>query len=242
MSNYNYTKFDPSQYDLDSFQGPEIGQKAPDAILKTLGGAPVRLLDFANDFAGDFLVLETGSITCPLFQGRRKGMAALVAAHPDVKFAILYVREAHPGTLRPGHRTEADKRQNAEALQREDGEEREIWLDTLGGNAHMAYGQYPNSVFIINRNGCIVYMADWNNPGATGKALRALKAGKPATGMGMFVPAPPALVLRTLKSAGPGAAADFFDGLPRLIWKNLIKRNLRVLFGKQPRVAPDAIC
>jgi len=238
MSDYNYSKFDASQYDLDHFKGPQIGEKAPDTTLETLTGEKIRLLDFE----GDFLVLEMGSITCPLFQGRRKGMAALVAAHPDTKFAILYVREAHPGSLRPKHKSAADKRGNAEALRAEDGEGREIWLDTLAGEAHMAFGRYPNSLFIINRNGCIIYMADWNNPGATGKALRALKAGRPATGMGMFLPAPPPVVLRTLKSAGPGAALDFFSGLPRLIWKNLIKRNLRVLFGKQPKIAPDAIC
>jgi hypothetical protein len=238
MSGYNYSKFNASQYDLDSFKGPALGQKAPDVTLESLNGAPVRLLDIE----GDFLVLEMGSITCPLFQGRREGMAEIVAQNPDTKFAILYVREAHPGATRPKHHSETDKKNNALALQNEDGEGREIWLDTLEGNAHLAFGQYPNSVFIINRNGCIVYMADWNNPRATAKALKALKAGKPATGMGLFLPARPPVVLRTLKSAGKGAAFDFFSGLPRLAWKNLIKRNLRVLLGKQPKIAPDASC
>ena len=238
MSDYNYSKFEASKYDLDKFKGPQLGRKAPDLELRTLGGETRHLLDFE----GDFLVLEMGSITCPLFQGRRKGMTALNEVYPDTKFAILYVREAHPGSLRPKHACDADKRSNAEALKSEDGEGREIWLDNLEGEAHTAFGQYPNSVFIINRNGCIVYMADWNNPSATGKALSALKAGKPATGMGMFLPAPPPVVLRTLKSAGPGAALDFFTGLPRLIWKNLIKRNLRVLFGKSSDIAPDASC
>lgn len=238
MSAYNYSKFEASKYDLDTFRGPKLGQKAPDVTLETLDGSKQRLLDFK----GDFLVLEMGSITCPLFQGRRKGMTNLVEKNPDTKFAILYVREAHPGSLRPKHSCDADKRSNAQALRGEDGEGRDIWLDSYEGAAHTAFGQYPNSVFIINPLGCIVYIADWNNPRATGKALRALKAGKPATGMGMFKPAPPPVVLRTLKSAGPGAALDFFSGLPRLIWKNLIKRNLRVLFGKSPIIAPDASC
>ncbi len=238
MAGYNYSKFDASQYDLDNFRGPQLGTKAPDMMVETMAGAPHRLLDFE----GDFLVLEMGSITCPLFQGRRKGMAKMVANNPDVDFAILYVREAHPGLNRPKHTSDESKRDNALALQNEDQEGREIYLDGLEGAVHVAYGQYPNSVFIINKNGCVVFLADWNNPRATGKALKALKAGKPATGMGMFLPAPPPVVLKTLSSAGPGAAVDFFSGLPRLAWKNLIKRNLRVAMGKAPAIAPDANC
>ncbi len=238
MSGYNYSNFKESEYDLDNFHGPQLGAKAPGLSLKDLNGNTVKLLDFETEF----LVLEMGSITCPLFQGRRKGMAEVVAANPDIKFAILYVREAHPGQTRPQHKSDADKRANALALENDGGEGREIWLDSLAGEAHIAFGQFPNSVFIINRNGCIVYMSDWNNPRATGKALRALKAGKPATGMGMFVPARPPVLLRTLKSAGPGAASDFFTSLPAMAWKNLIKRNIRVALGKNPAIAPDANC
>lgn len=238
MADYNYSKFEASEYNLDQFLGPKLGDKAPDVVLEQMDGSAQKLMDFE----GDFLVLEMGSITCPLFQGRREGMAGLVDKYPDTSFAILYVREAHPGLNRPKHSSDADKRANAEALQNEDNEGREIWLDGIGGEAHLAFGQYPNSVFIINRNGCIVFMADWNSPRATGKALAALKAGKPATGMGYFIPAKPPIVLRTLKAAGPGATLDFFTGLPRLAWKNLIKRNLRVAMGKTPIIAPDANC
>lgn len=238
MAGYNYDKFDAAGYNLDQFSGPQLGQKAPDVTLERLDGSPQRLLDFN----GDFLVMEMGSITCPLFQARRDGMSGLVAQFPDTQFAILYVREAHPGPLRPKHENDGDKRANAQALQTEDREGREIWLDGIEGAAHTALGQYPNSVFIINQNGCIVFMADWNNPRATGRALTALKAGKPAPGMGMFLPPKPPVALRTLKAAGPGAIADFFAGLPRLIWKNLIKRNLRVAMGKTPKIGPDATC
>jgi len=238
MAGYNYTKFEAAHYNLDQFSGPKLGDKAPDATLEKLDGTRKRLLDFD----GDFLVLEMGSITCPLFQGRRARMADLCAANPDTSFAILYVREAHPGLSRPKHSSNADKRANALALKNEDHEGREIWLDDLEGRAHIAFGQYPNSVFIFNRNGCVVYMADWNNPRATAKALNALKAGRPASGMGLFLPPKPPVALRTLRSAGPGAAVDFFSGLPRLIWKNLIKRNLRVMLGKSPKIAPDASC
>ena len=193
-------------------------------------------------FDGEFLVLEMASITCPLFQSRRDSMATLVTRYPKVAFAILYVREAHPGALRPEHTSDADKRRNALALKNEDGEGREIWLDSVDGAVHTQLGQYPNSVFIINKNGCIVFMSDWNNPRATGRALAALTAGKPAGGPGMFLPAKPSVLRRTLKSAGAGAAEDFRRGFARLVWGNLIKRNLRVALGEGATVGPDATC
>jgi len=238
MSEYNYDSFSASHYALDDFQAPQAGGKAPDFTLDTVDGAPQRLLDFT----GDFLVLELGSITCPLFQSRRNVMTNLVANNPDISFAILYVREAHPGQSRPQHKTDADKHANADALCHADREERQILIDTLGGKAHAAYGSFPNSVFIINRNGCVVYTSDWNNPYATTRALKALKAGKSAAGQGIFLPAIPPVAIKTLKDAGKGAGPDFLRSLPTLIWKNLIKRNLRLLFGRPAPVYPDTAC
>lgn len=238
MSGYNYDKFSPDHYTLDDFQGPVVGGKAQDFTMQTTDGGARQLLDFD----GDFLVLEMASITCPLYQDRRNTMKALTEKHPDTSFEIMYVREAHPGANRPKHGDATGKLANAYALQHEDGEGRLILIDTLDGDAHAAYGSFPNAVFIINKNGCVVYYSDWNNPRATGRALQALKAGKPASGMGMFVPPKPPHALKTLRDAGKGSAVDFFRGLPVLIWKNLIKRNLRLLTGLKAKVAPDATC
>lgn len=236
--NYAYDRFTAETYDLDHFEGPAPGAPAPDASVHTLDGESVRLLDFE----GAFLVLELGSITCPLFQGRRKGMARLVADNPDIAFRVLYIREAHPGSGITQHRDLADKVARARALRDEDGEGREIVIDDIDGSAHKAYGGYPNSVFIINRAGCVLWRADWNNPAATARALARLKAGKPAGGQGLFLPAPPPVAFRTLKRAGGPALGDFLRDLPKLIWKNAILRNLRQLFGRGGGVAPDHIC
>ncbi len=237
MGDYNYRKFSADRYDLDSYGGPRPGDKAPDFALHTVDGHSHKLLDFD----GDFLVLETGSITCPLFQSRRKGMETLVKRYPETAFRILYVREAHPGQNRPQHSGEADKTANARALQ-QDKEGRLILVDTFEGAAHKAYGSYPDAVVIINRNGCVVYASEWNNPAATGRALAALKAGKPAGRAGLFLPARPPAAIRALKGAGKGAAADFLRSLPGLVWSNLVKRNLRVLSGRAPKVQPDTRC
>ncbi|MFY8327514.1 deiodinase-like protein [Pseudoalteromonas sp. ZZD1] len=237
MKNYNYDEFTSKNYDLDNFYGPDIGEKAMDFALTNTDGQTVHLLDFSNEF----LVLELGSITCPLFQGRREGMARLVSLFPTVNFSVLYVREAHPGSNIPSHKSAAEKISCAIAL-KNDQEIRSILIDDIKGTAHDAYGGYPNAVFIINRNGCIVYRSDWNNVSAIKKALNRLLSGKPANSKSYFLPVKPTIALKTLKRSGQGAIKDFLLGLPTLIWKNVIKRNVLLFFNLTKTVSPDKRC
>lgn len=234
---YNYGQFNTKDYDLVNFRGPMPGMPAPDIQLPCTDGGRASLLDFE----GRFLVLEMGSLTCPLFQGRRATMDSLHRNHPDVSFAVLYVREAHPGSAIPAHRTDEDKQACAIRLQ-SDGENRRILIDDVNGTAHKAYGGYPNSVFIINRNGCVVYASDWNNPSTTGRALRQLKDGKAVRLKAWFKPVPPSVSWRVLNAGGKGAMSDFLRGLPHLIWNNLVLRNIRLLRGKAPDISPDTNC
>ncbi|MGH1415577.1 MAG: deiodinase-like protein [Pelagimonas sp.] len=235
---YNYGNFDATDYDLVNFRSPQPGQKAPDFTIEVAdGGGRARLLDFE----GDFLVLEMGSVTCPLFQGRRQTMTGLDEQHSDISFAVLYVREAHPGANIPAHVVQDDKSACAAGLIA-DGENRRVFVDDIEGTVHTAYGGYPNSVFIINRNGCIVYAVDWNNPTVTRRALDLLKAGKPAALRAWFKPVPPQVSLRVLGAGGKGSMSDFLRGLPHLIWNNLIRRNVRLLLGRKTGVAPNIKC
>ncbi|QDY69408.1 deiodinase-like protein [Qingshengfaniella alkalisoli] len=234
---YNYGQFSAKDYDLVNFRGPQPGTAAPDFHLTRAEGGQSRLLEFD----GTFLVLEMGSLTCPLFQGRRRTMVALHREHQDVDFAVLYVREAHPGAAIASHQSDEEK-QSCAARLRSDGENRRIFVDDLDGAAHQAYGGYPNSIFIINRNGCVVYASDWNNPETTGRALSLLKQGKAASVKSWFKPVPPSVSLKILRAGGKGSMADFLRGLPRLIWNNLVLRNIRLLCGKSSSIPPDVRC
>lgn len=227
MRNYNYDEFSSRGYDLDNFNGPKVGEKAHDFSLLSIDRKKVNLLDFT----GEFLVLELGSITCPLFQGRREGMRDLVEQFPDVSFSVLYVREAHPGSNIPSHQSLNDKILCAKQLKSDD-EKRHIIIDDLKGTAHNAYGGYPNSIFIINKNGCVVFRSDWNNVSATKVALSRLLSGRPANIKSYFFPAKLSTSIKTLRRNGKGAIRDFLVGLPTLIWKNLIKRNILLLFKR----------
>ncbi len=224
--NYNYGKFSSDKYNLDGFDGPDVGEQAPDFPLNSSTGDNVNLLDFS----GDYLVLELGSISCPLFQGRRDGMESLISAFPNVSFSILYVREAHPGSKIPAHLSEDDKRSCALKLS-VDGEKRNILVDDLEGTAHSAYGGYPNALFIIDREHNIVFRSDWNNVSATRKALEKLTSGQPAIVKSYFLPVKISVAIKTLRDSGEGALPDFFKSLPKLIWKNVFRRNFLLFIG-----------
>jgi hypothetical protein len=206
MAGYNYTSFDADDYELVQFDGPEMGSSAPDLSLLDLDGNERRLLEFE----GDFLVVEFGSITCPLFQTRRRGMERIEGAAS----VIVYVREAHPGRDVPAHGDMAEKTACGRKLRDADGEARLILVDDMEGTAHRAFGSYPNAVFIINRNGCVVYRSAWNNAGATRRVLQRLRAGKRVRAESMFVPAYPPVALATFRQAGAGSAKDFSPDCP----------------------------
>ncbi|MEP4032499.1 deiodinase-like protein [Roseibium polysiphoniae] len=238
MASYNYDEFSTSDYDFDRIDGVALGGKAKDFTLETTDGESRRLLDFS----GEFLVLEMGSRTCPLFQSRRNIMQPLEREFSNLSFAVLYVREAHPGSNIPGHKSFEDKATCARQLKEADGETRTVFIDTFEGLAHQAYGSMPNAVFIINKNGCVVFRSDWNNPSSTRKALRELVEGRPITARSFFRPAVPTVAIRTMKNAGKGSAADFFKGLPFLVWTNVFKRNWRLLFKKPAQYSGETLC
>lgn len=227
MPSYNYASFSPDRYDLQSADGPEVGQHAPDFELETPDGQLRQLLNFP----GDCLVLEIGSMTCPLFMSRRDNMEQIARDYPRASSAVLYVREAHPGAAIPAHKSADDKKACAAMLKSDFDDPRTILVDGVDGHAHHAYGSMPNAVYIIDKQGIVRFKAPWNSPAATRKALNAVLAGHPAPFKSYFKPANPRIVFRTMHRAGSGSGRDFFKGLPKLIWNVLIKNNLRTFFS-----------
>lgn len=77
MTEYNYQHFDPKDYDFIHFKGPKAGEKYVDFKATTLEGKIVSL----SDYLDKPIVLDTGSITCPMY--------ALQVEYPNVHFLLL---------------------------------------------------------------------------------------------------------------------------------------------------------
>jgi hypothetical protein len=81
----------------------------------------------------------------------------------DFEFFIVYTREAHPGENFPHHQSWEQKISHATKLRELDAVEIPILVDDIEGSAHKAYGALPNMVYLIDREGVVVYKSDWTD-------------------------------------------------------------------------------
>lgn len=137
--------------------GPSAGDRIPDAALQTPDGEAVSL----SDYRGEWIVLETGSLTCPMYARGVRAFEELRREYPDVTFLVLYVREAHPGERTGAHETLFQKRQCARRVREEYGEARPVLVDDLEGNFHRRLGGFPNMLYVVDPGGRVVYRGYW---------------------------------------------------------------------------------
>jgi hypothetical protein len=79
------------------------------------------------------------------------------------EFFIIYTREAHPGENFPHHVSSEQKIFHAKKLRELDAVEIPILVDDIEGSTHKAYGALPNMVYLIDRDGVVVYKSDWTD-------------------------------------------------------------------------------
>lgn len=92
-------------------------------------------------------------------------MNALYAEYRDKGFEFLtvYVREPHPGEHYGPHRTFEQKLRHAADCAAQDDIRTRLVVDDLDGTMHRAYGMLPNMIYIIDRDGRVVYKAMWTD-------------------------------------------------------------------------------
>lgn len=213
QENYNYKKFKTKYYVFDNFIGPKIGEKAIDFDSYNLDGELVKL----SDFKGKPIVLETGSVTCPIYSHNVNPMVELSNKYPDVTFLLLYIREAHPGNKISQHRDMNEKMVRAKSLLKTDQDTRTILVDDLEGTAHKLYSAFPNFGYVIDSDFIVRYKSEWNAPTSIEEVLIGLENN-------VFVdPLPNPKIgsmssnIKVLKRGGWIAIIDFFPRLPKLI-------------------------
>ena len=214
MSEYNYKHFNPKDYNFSDFKGPKAGEKYIDFQAKTLDGKDVSL----SDYLDKPIVLETGSITCPMYANTSSPMNLLQEEYPDVNFLLLYIREAHPGK-RTHATTDIDtKISNAISTKRLYNEKRTILVDNIEGTAHKLYGSMPNMIYVISKNKIIKFRANWSNVEALKNVLKNINDDTLQMKDYFDVIKPnPYTAIRTLLIGGFGALLEFLVELPQLM-------------------------
>ncbi len=167
---------------------PRIGDVAPALRLTTTDGSVVTL----DEFRGRTLVLQFGSLTCPVYRGNIAAMKSLrEKAPPNVAFLLVYTTEAHPSgspspyanrewvpekntlenALKPQTTTLEQRLANAAELRSRFGETGLVAVDGMDNAAWKAFGSRPNSAFVIGPDGRIVLAQEWLEPVSLSKAL-----------------------------------------------------------------------
>lgn len=222
-SNYNYQNFKATDYDFKNFKGPKPGEKYIDFEALTLKGNKV----FLSEYLDKPIVLDTGSITCPMYANSTKGMNHLKEQFPNFHFLLLYVREAHPGGRIKGITSIQEKLSNAKSSCILHHEKREIIVDSLEGKAHLLYGGMPNMTYVIDTNGIIKFRANWTNIEALEKVLNNIDTIESRDYYEVVKP-PIGLALKTLLIGGARALCEFIVNLPQLLKQHKEANSMRM--------------
>jgi len=140
----------------------------------------------------------------------------------DFEFLTIYVREPHPGENYYEHRSLEQKVQYACDCREQDGIQNPLLVDDLQGTVHRTYGELPNMIYIINREGLITYKAMWTDHAEIEAVLENLVMADRLAAQGVrlkpsctekinFIPAEYAGGLRekVFDRAGPKAWGDY---------------------------------
>jgi hypothetical protein len=159
---YNYDRFHPHVLGEDAklirhSSGPNLGEKAPDFVLKDTDGKEWHL----EQLRGKPVVLIIGSGTCPLTQGNLPGLQALYDEYGDRStWLMLYVREAHPGENMPAHMDYEQKRSQAHTFKTVTGTQWPVLVDDLDGSVHKSFKLLPNSTYLIDADGRVSFIGE----------------------------------------------------------------------------------
>lgn len=164
-----------------------IGAQAADFSLETLDGETVSL----RSLRGKIVVLVNGARTCPAFLIWANPMDELYKAYQgrdDVQFLYLYTREPYAGAI-PGYgwsyrdvsqpESYVERKQYASMIRKTHEIDIPIMIDTMDGAVQKAYGNMPNSVVIMDKEGRIVARDRWNDPLYVELALRDMVSDPP---------------------------------------------------------------
>ena len=211
---YNYEHFRLNQHKERVFIQP--GEIFPDITVFDLDGKPFQLSTLWKDRT---LVLETGSITCPIFVGKISKMDALMKKYKEkANFAILAVREAHPGEKFSHQTSFQQKLTQARSIQDLEKTQRQILVDSLDGVLHQKIGTHPNTAYVIAKGGKTLVRFEWVDEDLLDQILDRIGTMEFEANIAGFYQEKAIqqkeLNARVLKRAGERAVKDFNEAFP----------------------------
>jgi len=162
---------------------PRVGEKAADFTLRSTTGDSICLSDLYREKP---VVVEFGSLSCPIFRGKIAAMEQLYREFGDeVHFLVVYTVEAHPADSPGPYRdsiwvTDRNRQAGilinqpssfderwAVALETEllQGINRTVVVDRMDNETWQQYGQRPNCAIVIDTGGRVALKQMWCNPG-----------------------------------------------------------------------------
>jgi hypothetical protein len=177
-SRFDAPMFWKSTWDLQPEEMDVLPTDFPNVREATTDGALVPV-DLASLYKDRPLVLEMGSISCPIFCLRIAPMEKLAAEFGDrVNFAVLYGGEAHPTGgaddtgLIPADPAPEVRAKRVERLRSELGLKRRVLVDGADGAMQGRFGFMPNGVAVVDKTGKVTFWSRWNFPVETHLAIR----------------------------------------------------------------------
>lgn len=153
----------------------------------------------------------------------------------------IYVREAHPGENYPAPGSFEEKMAHARDFKRLEDIPWPVLVDDLDGTVHRAYGELPNSAYVINAEGRIAFKDQWASAPTLRTALDELRecAGRCAPVAGgvertMSMLGPMAFGWHAIQRAGNRAVRDLVLKAPPLAAMLYLGHLM------QPAIAPAA--
>lgn len=140
----------------------------------------------------------------------------------DFEFLIVYVRESHPGENFPHHLSPEQKIEHARKYKELEGVELRILIDDFQGSVHRKYGLLSNMIYLVDRQGTVVYKSDWTDGAELDEMCASIlrldemkKLGTPIIRKGIsqrmhWIPMDPKLRERVYRRSGEKAIQDYF--------------------------------
>jgi peroxiredoxin len=203
----------------------KVGIAAPEFDAYRLDGSVIRLGDYRGR---RHVVMMTGAVTSPMCAFEVPAFNQLQKNFDGrgVSFFLLYTRESHPAENYSSHRSLDQKFAYARQLQELEKVEFPVIVDHLDGRIHRAYGVWPNALFVIHKDGRLIFRSNMANHHELLEFLQSLLAVETAGSEGKVLhlqyserviphEADQLTHRRVYERAGPKAFEDYWDKRPQ---------------------------